>query len=336
VLDASGSIVFVNRAWKAFAVQCGYQGESAGVGSNYLGVCERSAPFSQDAALTAKALRDLMGGRRRTFRMEYPCESPDGERWFQLRITRPEDPAVDRIVMAHEDITEVKLAQGELRQLTSRLMRVQDDERRSIARELHDTTAQNLFAVALNLTKARERLRKGLVPADDSLVEMLELVEQSLQEVRTLSYVLHPPLLEVVGLGSALKWLARGFSERSGILVEAVTNDEGSELPQEGALALFKVAQESLTNVHRHSGSKWARLSLMQQCGHIRLEVLDGGRGLHQRKDAGGPEPVQVGVGLAGMRVRIGQLGGTFELDAGSWGTRVSATLPLPTEAGES
>jgi two-component system NarL family sensor kinase len=329
VLDGGGSIVFVNRAWKAFAVQCGYQGESAGVGLNYLAVCERSAPASKDAARTAKALRDLMVGRRRTFRMEYPCEGPNGARWFQLRITRPEDPTIDRIVMAHEDITEVKLAHTELTRLTNRLMRVQDDERRSLARELHDTTAQNLFAVALNLTKARERLRKGMVPTDQSLTEMFDLVEQSLQEVRTLSYVLHPPLLDVVGLGSALKWLASGFSERSGIAVEAVA-DDGPDLPHEAALALFRVAQECLTNVHRHSGSKWARLSLTRGGGQVRLEVLDGGCGL---RESGGSEPVRVGVGLAGMRVRIEQLGGALDLEAGSWGTRVRATLPMTSAA---
>ena len=223
----------------------------------------------------------------------------------------------------------MKLAQTELTRLTNRLMRVQDDERRSLARELHDTTAQNLFAVALNLTKARERLRKGMVPTDQSLTEMLELVEQSLQEVRTLSYVLHPPLLDVVGLGSALKWLASGFSERSGIAVEAVA-DDGLDLPHEAALALFRVAQECLTNVHRHSGSKWARLSLARGGGQVRLEVLDGGCGL---RESGGSEPIRVGVGLAGMRVRIEQLGGALDLEAGSWGTRVRATLPMRSAA---
>jgi PAS domain S-box-containing protein len=326
VLDDTGTIVFVNRAWRDFARCGGYPDDGAGLGSNYLAVCERSAPASPDASRTATALRDIVAGRKRTFRMEYPCEGPDGPRWFQLRITRPEDPSVRRIVMAHEDITEVKLAQGELTALTTRLMRLQDEERRSIARDLHDTTAQNLFAVALNLTRARDRVRKGAAPADESLTEMLDLVEQSLQEVRTLAYVLHPPFLDGVGLGSALKWLASGFSERSGIAVETHIDETLPELPAQAATTLFRVAQECLTNVHRHSGSAWARLTLAARGPRVSLEVVDAGCGLDRSRATG--EGVSLGVGLAGMRVRLAQLAGELDIEAGAWGTRVRATVP--------
>src|SRR5215207_6007473 len=132
VLDATGTIIAVNKAWRSFAQQSGYGSEDDGVGSNYLAVCESSAPHSRDAAATAKGLREIMAGRRREFRMEYPCTGPDGPRWFQLRITRPELQETPRIVVAHEDINEVKRAQEELARLTARLMRLQDDERRSI------------------------------------------------------------------------------------------------------------------------------------------------------------------------------------------------------------
>src|SRR3712207_79379 len=225
VLDATGTIVAVNKAWRLFAQQSGYVGDDDGIGTNYLAVCEESAPSSRDAAATAKALRDILRGRRSEFRMEYPCTGPDGPRWFQLRITRPETQDAKRIVIAHEDITEVKRAQEELTRLTAHVMQLQDEERRSIARELHDTTAQNLLAVTLNVTRLRERLRSASPPTDRILTETLDLAEQSLQEVRTLSYLLHPPLLDVVGLGSALRWLCQGFSERSGIRVDTVVGE---------------------------------------------------------------------------------------------------------------
>ena len=329
VLDASGTIVAVNNAWRSFARESGYAGTNDGVGSNYLSVCEAGADDSPEARATAGALREIIAGRRRDFRMEYPCTSPRGPRWFQLRITRPEPEHVPRIVVAHEDITEVKEAHEELARLTARVMQLQDDERRSIARELHDTTAQNLLAVTLNVARARERLRHGTPPTDAALAETLELAEQSLQEVRTLSYLLHPPLLDVVGLGSALRWLASGFAERSGIAVETTVGEGLDGLPQDAATALFRVAQECLANVHRHSGSRSAHVALLRAEGTVRLEVSDRGQGFSagEARDAA---PSKVGVGLSGMRVRLAQLNGSLEVASGPSGTRVTATIPLP------
>ena len=325
VLDKNGTIIAVNHAWRAFADQSGYRGRDHGVGTNYLAVCERAATQSEEAASTAKALGEVMAGRRRGFRLEYPCISAEGPRWFQLRITRPQGREVERIVVAHEDITEVKRAQEELTELTARLMQVQDEERRSIARELHDTTAQNLLAVTLSLTRMRERLRNGAAPPDRALAEILDLTEQSLQEVRTLSYILHPPLLDLVGLGSALRWLGEGFSARSGVAVETALAEGLDGLPRDAATALFRVAQECLANVHRHSGSGWARLSLAAGDAVVRLEVVDGGNGFVAVTADGA---AKVGVGLSGMRVRLHQLGGHLEVDSGPAGTRVAAIVP--------
>jgi signal transduction histidine kinase len=253
-----------------------------------------------------------------------------------MRITRPDQQDLQRIVVAHEDITEVKEAHEELARLTARVMQLQDDERRSIARELHDTTAQNLLAVTLNVTRVRERLRSGTPPTDRVLAETLDLAEQSLQEVRTLSYLLHPPLLDVVGLGSALRWLATGFSERSGLAVEVAIQDGMETLPQDVGTALFRVAQECLANTHRHSGSSWARITLSRSDDLVDLQVLDGGRGFEREEDAGRRETAPVGVGLSGMRVRVEQLKGTLEVVSGPSGTRVSAAIPIAVTAGAS
>jgi two-component system NarL family sensor kinase len=330
VLDAAGTIIAVNQAWRSFAIQSGYVGENDGVGTNYLDVCERGAPFSSDAAATAKALREIIAGRRREFRMEYPCSGPEGARWFQLRITRPDQQEMPRIVIAHEDITEVKRVQEELARLTARLMQLQDEERRSIARELHDTTAQNLLAVTLNVTRLRERLRTASPAIDRILTETLTLAEQSLQEVRTLSYLLHPPLLDVVGLGSALRWLGEGFSERSGIAVDTIIGEGVEMLSRDAATALFRVAQECLANVHRHSRSSWARIALHRLSDGVRLDVTDGGCGFNAgAMNQASEQAHQTGVGVSGMRVRLEQLRGSLQIDSGPAGTRVTATVPL-------
>jgi signal transduction histidine kinase len=269
-----------------------------------------------------------MAGTRTRFRLEYPCESPDGLRWFQLRITRPH-AQTSRIVVAHEDITEVKRAQEALNRLSARLIQLQDEERRSIARELHDTTAQNLLAITLNATRLRDPSRNP-DGASRIIGEIIALGEQSLQEVRTLSYLLHPPLLDEMGLPAALRWLAKGFSERSGVKVETRIADDGAGLSGEAATTLFRVAQEALSNVHRHSGSSWARLLLRRSGGMLRLEVSDGGSGLASSLASEQPGKLHnLGVGISGMRVRLEQLAGKLDIESGPAGTRVHACVPI-------
>lgn len=330
VLDNDGTIVAVNEAWKSFARSAGLVGSDGGLGMNYLSVCERSASASPDAAQTAQALRDIIAGRRTEYRMEYPCESPDGLRWFQLRVSRPSCARSTRIVVAHEDITEVKRGQQDLARLSSRLMQVQDDERRALARELHDTTAQNLVAIGLNAARLREAVAAAGEPALRVLAETVDLSEQCLQQVRTLSYLLHPPLLDEMGLPSALRWFAKGFTERSNIEVRLrLVEENDMPLPREIATTLFRVAQEALSNVHRHSGSATALIMLHRREDIIRLEITDHGRGLKTPIDA--RSDVQaIGVGISGMRVRLEQLGGRLEIESNASGTCVTASVPLP------
>ncbi len=329
VLDDAGTIVAVNQSWRAFARASGYADADHGVGMNYLAVCEAAADVSQDAARTAEALRAIMAGDRSEFRMEYPCRSPQGPRWFQLRVTRPDHAQTRRIVIAHEDITEVKRTQEELARLSGRLMHLQDEERRAIARELHDTTAQNLLAITLNATRLHKVLPDAGQPIRRTLVEILELAEQSLQEVRTLSYLLHPPLLDDIGLTAALSWLARGFSQRSGIQVDVSIENNGEPLPRPTATALYRVAQEALSNVHRHSGSTRARLSLYRTEDMVQLDIVDHGQGLRSLVTIGGEEAQQIGVGISGMRLRLEQLGGQLDIRSSPSGTHVSARVPI-------
>lgn len=236
------------------------------------------------------------------------------------------------------DMTNHKRAEEQLssslkrvRALAGRLIKVQDEERRRIARELHETTAQDLAALKMNLF-ALERDAAGLDPRLKSLVsESAALAEQSMRDIRTLSYLLHPPFLDEVGLTSALRWFTSGFGQRSGIPVEVALPDNFDRLPREMETTLFRIVQESLTNIHRHSGSARAALRLSRGENTVTLEIQDWGRGLQHAGDGiNEPKYPAFGVGIQGMRERIEQLGGTLIVDSGETGTTVRACLRLP------
>ena len=214
-----------------------------------------------------------------------------------------------------------------LRLLSGRLLQLQDEERRRMARELHDTTAQNLAALAMNL----EMLKESTATLDANLAEQLSescsLAEQCTQELRTFSYLLHPPLLDEAGLASAVRWFAEGFTKRSGVQVDLNVSPNVGRLPGEAEMALFRILQESLANIHRHSGSPTGKISITQDATKITLEVSDQGRGMLE-ETLKGEEVMSLGVGIMGMRERMKQLGGTLDLRSGSEGTTVIATLP--------
>ncbi|MBI4454997.1 MAG: PAS domain S-box protein [Acidobacteria bacterium] len=236
------------------------------------------------------------------------------------------------VTSAIRDITERKEIENSLRQLSGRLLNVQDEERRRIARELHDTTGQSLAALAINLSIVKNS-SSGLNPqVSRVLSESLELVDQCSRELRTSSYLLHPPMLDELGLAATLHWYGDGFGKRSGIQVHFDIPAKVSRLPQEVEIALFRIAQESLTNLHRHSGSPVAHVHLAADSKKIILEVRDQGGGMKPgclEKSSKGV--AALGVGIMGMRERMTQLGGRLEIDSSGEGTTVRAIFPLET-----
>jgi len=217
-----------------------------------------------------------------------------------------------------------------LRHLSAKLMRSQDDERRRIARNLHDSLGQLLTSVKMNL----ELLSGCDAPQQDVLVAALNSVEQCMSETRTLSCLLHPPLLDEVGFSSAARWYMDEFAKRSAIKVELELPDEGVDrLPELVRIALFRILQESLTNVHRHSGSPSVEVRLKFNHQAV-LTVRDFGRGVPAellKKSQGRGK--HFGVGLSGMRERVHDLGGTFEIQSSGDGTLVIVSIPLATES---
>jgi PAS domain S-box-containing protein len=228
-----------------------------------------------------------------------------------------------------ERTAELLEAEQKLRTLNNRLLQAQDDERRRLARDLHDSAGQILVALKMNLYSLEQVLRKKDAELDKVAVSSVKLVDDLSTELRTISHLLHPPLLDEAGLASALRWYAEGFEERSKIAVALHLDRNVPRLPQEIETAIFRIVQESLTNIHRHSGSESAAISLQYAHGDIRVEVQDCGRGIAQF-DAARKMPVRAGVGVQGMQERVRQLGGQFEITSSPKGTTVMVALPHP------
>jgi two-component system, NarL family, sensor kinase len=216
-----------------------------------------------------------------------------------------------------------------LEKLTQRLLKLQDEERRRIARNLHDVTGQTLAALKMAVAELEQRVQPDSC-ALNVLSEIDALAEQALQEIRTTSYLLHPPLLDEVGFSAAAEWYVEGFAKRSGISTKLDLVKDRERLPLAIETALFRVLQESLTNVHRYSGSSEVSIRFQRQTEAAILEVADRGCGISaevlQRLSEGCAE---IGVGLAGMRERLRELNGNLEINSDGFGTSLRAIVPL-------
>jgi two-component system, NarL family, sensor kinase len=257
---------------------------------------------------------------------------PDGGiRVFWVRSTPVVGASgeVERGIGVMQDITEQARAEETLRQLSQELMNVRDRDRRQSARELHETVGQSLAALKMTLGNLREALSEENELAREFLASAAELAELSIREVRTVSYLMHPPMLDEAGLGPALRWYARGFAERSGIKTTIDVAENFERQSQDIETTVFRIVQEALTNVHRYSGSRTASIRVARENGHIRAEVRDEGCGLALARPLGGRQ-TPLGVGIAGMRERVKQLNGSFELESTPGvGTTVRAILPI-------
>jgi signal transduction histidine kinase len=236
------------------------------------------------------------------------------------------------ILEINRDISERKQAEETLRRLSAYLMTLQDEERRRIARELHDSTGQKLAAAKLQLDTL---VKSGnLKSYEKAIAETSQWIDECFQEVRTLSQLLHPPLLDEAGLISATRWVVDGFSERAKIEVDLKIAPELGRLPQPIELALFRVIQESLSNIHRHSGANKAHIKLARNHGAISLEIRDNGKGMPPEVFSDSPHRKQiVGVGILGMRERLAQLDGTLEIESNKNGTTVKVVVPVAAAA---
>ena len=270
---------------------------------------------------------------RRPFEMEYRLRHRSGQyRWiFDRGLPRytPEG-TFEGYVGGCLDINDRKEAAEKVRMADDalHLMKVQDEERRRIARDLHDSAGQTLTVLGLSLAQLVQKAEDVAPELAREGKEIEEVVQQLHREIRTTSYLLHPPLLDEAGLNSALSWYVQGVAERSGMAIDLNIPDSFGRLPADIELAIFRVVQECLTNIHRHAQSKTAFIRIARENGSVCIEVRDEGKGISPDRLA----EIQArssGVGIAGMRERLRQFCGTIKIESDQFGTRVLATIPI-------
>ena len=265
--------------------------------------------------------------------VEYRIVMPDGrvkileERW---QAFHDEEGKPVRVAGTCRDITERVRAEEELRRLSGQLLRLQEEERRRMARDLHDSTGQGLVALATTLSQLYASIPSSSRKLRHLASESQALADQCIREVRTLSYLLYPPMLDEAGLDDAIRHYVSGFAERTGILIELEISPDLGRLKPDAEMALFRVVQEGLTNIQRHSGSSRAKIRIKRGPGKITLEVSDQGSGIPGNlRRQNGKSSFGTGVGIPSMHERVKLIGGQLDIDSGSSGTTVRATIPV-------
>lgn len=312
MLDDRGCILYCNTS---LASLLGVQRDKV------VGAALQNFLVAKDQASSQRLLSDAKQGASEG---EMNVVRPDGTRiaaHFSFTVLSRDKSATGVLVT---DLTALKL-QAEL---ASRVQRLQDDERRRIARELHDSIGQLLVAIGMNTASIKMESNHLTPEIAQLLDDNARMVEEISNEIRTMSHLLHPPLLDEVGLSSAIRWYIEGFAQRSKIETDLDIPEKLQRLPQNMEIAVFRAIQECLTNIHRHSGSSSCSVKVSQEDGSLLVEVKDSGRGIPQAKQL--TLPASGGVGLRGMQERIRQLGGNMEIDSSPQGTVISARIPIP------
>jgi PAS domain S-box-containing protein len=321
ILDASGRILAINQAWRQFAEHFPFTWPNDPVGADYIEVFRAGAEAEADTAAVAEGIQALLAGSRSDFRMPYLC----GSRRFLLRANRFEHEGAVHAVVAHEDVTELASVRRELDATAERLLRSQEEERRRIGADLHDSTTQHLAAAGLALAQAQL-----LVPNDPALAGAVERGMASLaeaqREIRAFSYLLFPPSLDRDGLASTIRHFVQGFAQRAGLELACKVDDAVDVAALPVQRAVLRVVQEALANVHRHARATCASVRVQVDGLSLELRIIDNGRGLAVANDDAFPE---LGVGVPGMQSRVRQLGGDLSLTSGRRGTTVQASIPL-------
>lgn len=313
------------------------------IGMRLRGLSPATQPDGTDSeVLSRERIRHALGANAGSFEWVHQRLDTGAPFYAEVDLSSLDADGKTLTLAVVHDVSQRKLMDeerervlNELHELAATLVHIQDDERRRIGRDLHDSTGQRLAALELDLTRLA-RVVEPLSNAARTLVdECVTLAHQCSTEIRTASYLLHPPLLDEIGLLSALRWLADGLRQRSGIKIELELPETMDRLPPEHELAIFRVAQEALTNVHRHSKSPSVTIRLFEQDDAVILEVEDAGHGILVGGSSGGvADAAALGVGLAGMRERIRQLGGGLSVRTSPRGTCVQAKLAMTRIAG--
>lgn len=326
ILDSEGAILYANRRFAEF-VELPLE--------QFIG--SRLQDYVSSAALPRlEAL--LEGGKRGGVKGEVELGRAAARKRLARLSLSPLSSLEETTCVIATDLTgisensdAVKVNEMALRQLSTRLLEIQDEERRRIARDLHDITGQKLALQCIALSRMTRLLSPTASDETrESIAQCLDLTNQIVEEIRTLSYLLHPPLLDELGLPAAARWYAQGFQKRTGIRTNVDVAHNLPRLRPDAEVALFRIVQESLTNVHRYSASPTAYIRIASDADEYKVEVGDFGKGMQVEGNSQGNELAPLGVGIQGMRQRIRQLSGTLDIFSKlGEGTVVIASLPI-------
>ncbi len=338
MLDAHGRIIAVNDAWLRFAIEAGLRDTTTvSAGANYLEIC-RTAVHRNHDEIAAEALEGILGvieGRISRFYLEYPCHSPATNRWFSMHVSPLLQADMAGVVVAHENITDRKLSEmrvqelaDEMRRLSSHLAAAREEERAHLAREIHDELGQSLTALKMDITDIRTHGNDFPPRTRDRLSAMGTLIDQTARTVQRLAGELRPPMLDELGLLAAVAWYIQDFEERFGIACTRVRFDDPPVTDRKRATALYRILQESLTNIARHAGATEVEIQLIYADAAVALTISDDGKGITEEE-----MKKLTSHGIIGMRERIMEHGGTLAITGKpGTGTTVHARIPWPEE----
>ena len=316
LVDEDWVILAVNPAWTKTAELYGY--EELTPGTNYLGFCEKVAKQGHaPAGIAAKGIRAMKRSGKPSFGFVYIGK----DRWegfaFQLCVKRIEVAGRTLYTVTRYDVSELVHLRQMREEFSHSLIEHQEEERRRMAREVHDSTMQQLASLGLSLGQIKRS--RGLKARTDIVDEMEDLLEQIQRELRAVAFLAHPPVVRELGLAKALRQLAGGFGRRSGLHIE-VEADEPSVSPA-AEVAIYRMVQEALSNVHRHAQATEVAIGLHQRRSTLHVTVADNGVGM--------PVKLRIGVGLSSLRERVEEIGGRLMIRAGKPGTILMASVPL-------
>jgi PAS domain S-box-containing protein len=326
ILGEDGRIVVVNEAWRRFVRRPDGRRFGNVEGLVYTTPSNLS-PQRSDAPKLRAGLKSVMAGSVEAYRLTYRARS-DVKSWFRVTANRYESDGWIRIVLAHEDVSDLHLALQSVSDLSQKLNNIQEEERQRIACELHDSTSQHLTAVSLNMISLRKQFNNGAT-SHPLLDEIERSVDEAQKEIRIFSYLLHPPYLDRDGLKVTLERFVAGFVDRTAIAADVRIGTDVDDVSFPLQRSVLRIVQEALTNVHRHANARHVTVSLCIRRDRLILLVGDDGRGIkashHQRRVNG----VHRGVGLSGMHARVHQFGGKLTIHSGSSGTKIRTQIPL-------
>jgi signal transduction histidine kinase len=328
LIDSGGNVVAVNREWITLAEETGTSWNRIGPGVNYLEVCRQASRSSVTSRKALAGIQAVLKEKTPSFFMDYSCDTPLGPAYFRMSVT-PIMYKNARVAITHTDITDLQLSKEKdfkrLKQFARRLINAQEEERQRISREIHDDIGNRIALMSLSLRQVMKQSSERLGFSVHDLDPVLDGITELASTLRNLSHSLHPAPLRCLGIRAALKSLRDGFEKKYGIEMDVVLPREMPRLPDEVELCIFRITQECLQNVGKHSGADKVRIVLKYTPRRLRLTVSDNGRGF-VRAEAN----QKGGLGLLSMEERALSIGGnlTVNTSPGS-GTEVWVTVPI-------